>query len=90
MRIIPLNHYLVVRKMEVETKTASGLYLPAAVAEAEKAAKSQGTVVEVNKDAPVSRGDTVVYRKWSEDEFKIDGETLFFITEEDLMAQLID
>ncbi len=56
--------------------------------EDEKAKKSEGIVFEVNEFAPVAKGDTVVYRKWSEDPFTFDGKELFFVQNEDLMAKI--
>ena len=89
MKIRPLNNFLVIRKTEVEEKTQSGILLMESTIEDEKAKKSEGVVVETNEFSPVKKGDTVIYRKWSEDAFKLDGEELFFIQNEDLLGELI-
>lgn len=87
----PLAGYALVKPMEAETRTASGLVLPDTVSER----PAQGKVVAVGpakkhpeheEKAEFKVGDTVIYKKWGGDEIKFEGEELKLVKFEDVMA----
>lgn len=79
----PLGDYVVATAEEAQTKTASGLYLPAEAAEKPKTAK----VVAVGKEAKqVKAGDSIVYKSYSTTEVKVGGAEYILVKEEDILA----
>jgi chaperonin GroES len=92
MKIRPLDDRLVVKPLEAETKTASGLYLP----ESAKEKPTQGKVIAVgpgklNDDGQritlaVKKNDTVLYGKYSGSEIEVDGEKVVILRESELLG----
>lgn len=91
-KIQPLPGYVLVEPAEVANKTASGLYLPENSGEK----PSYGTVLAVGDSiwesgvkeikAPVKVGQTVIYKKWGGNEFKIGDTEYQFLKFEDVLA----
>lgn len=77
----PLGNYVLVKPLK---EKSSKIHIP----EMSKKQKEEGEVLavggEVTKD--VKKGDKVVFRKYSPEEFKVDGEVVFLIEDVDLMA----
>jgi len=94
MKFRPLHDRVVVKRVDSETKTASGIIIPATAAEKPQ----QGKVIAVGPGArgddgkivalDVKAGDTVLFGKWSGTEVKIDGEDLLIMKESDIMGVL--
>jgi chaperonin GroES len=92
MAVKPLEDRVLVKPIEAESKTASGLYLP----EASKERPVKGAVVAVGpgkrakdgKSSPMSvkKGDTVVYGKYAGSEIEIKGETHLILRESELFG----
>jgi chaperonin GroES len=91
MKIKPLSDKVVVKPLEAEQKTASGLVIP----DTAKEKPAQGRVVAVGpgkiKDGgkvsmQIKVGDKVLYSKYSPQEVKVDGEEYLIISEEDVLA----
>jgi len=89
----PLGDRLLVKRVEAETKTASGIYLPESATEKPQQAKvlavGEGKVNEsTGKRAglPVKKGDTVLLGKWGGTELKIDGEEVIIVNIDDVMG----
>jgi chaperonin GroES len=79
----PLADRVVIKRIETESKTASGIVLP----DAAKEKPEEGEVIEVGKDVKeVKKGDRVVFSKYSPTEFKKDSEELLIVKEEDILA----
>lgn len=91
-KIQPLPGYVLVQPAEVATKTASGLYLP----ENSGDKPQHGTVLAVGDSiwesgvkeitAPVKVGQTVIYKKWGGNDFKIGDTEYQFLKFEDVLA----
>ena len=87
--IKPLGDKLVIKKMEAEEKTASGIVLPGQAKErpqiAEVVAVGPGT-----KDEPmvVKAGDKVIFRKYGGDDVKYDGEEYMIVSQSDILATI--
>ena len=92
MTIRPLHDRVVVKRLEAEEKTASGIVLPGSAAEK----PDMGEVIavgagKVGKDAPrlalvEKDGDKVIFGKNSGQAGKADGEELLVMREEDIFG----
>ena len=79
MAIKPLFDKVVIKAIEQDEKTASGIVLPGAAKEKPQLAKvlavgPGGNVDGVDVKMQVKVGDTVLFSKYAGSEFKIDGE----------------
>jgi chaperonin GroES len=94
MQFRPLHDRVVVRRLEEELKTKSGIIIPDTAAEkpqqGEVIAAGPGARGEDGKLQPldVKKGDKVLFGKWSGTEVKIDGEELLIMKESDIMGIL--
>jgi len=94
MNVKPLDDRIVVKPIEAETQTASGLYLP----ETAKERPVQGTVVAIGpgkkldsgERAPmnVKKGDVVVYSRYAGSEVEIKGAEHLIMRESELLGVL--
>ena len=88
MQIKPLSNYVLLSPFKQEEKTAAGLYRPDTAKE-EKS--QQAVVVEVGEDVTtVSKGDKVIIKKFSGDEFKVNGEDYLLVKLPDIIAIIED
>jgi len=94
MKLRPLQDRVLVRRVEPETKTAGGIFIPDTAqekpTEGEVVAVGPGTRDEAGKLYPldVKAGDRVLFGKWSGSEVKLDGEDLMIMKESDIMGIL--
>ncbi|MDB5825128.1 MAG: molecular chaperone GroES [Herminiimonas sp.] len=92
MELQPLHDRVIVKRLDQETKTASGLIIPDAAAEkpdqGEILAVGKGKTNDEGKLRPleVKVGDRVLFGKYSGQAVKVDGEELLVMREEDIMA----
>ena len=95
MKLKPLGDRLIVRAIEEEETTASGIVLP----DTAKEKPQKGEVIAVGdgryddageKRIPldVTTGDTVLYSKYGGTEIKVDGEELLVLRESDILAKV--
>jgi len=95
MNLRPLHDRVIVKRLDQETKTASGLIIPDAAAEkpdqGEVLAIGNGKVQENGSVRPleVKVGDRVLFGKYSGQAVKVNGEELLVMREEDIMAVLV-
>lgn len=92
MKIRPLHDRVIVKRMEEERKTASGIVIPEAAAEK----PDQGEVMAIGPGKrddngkqitlDVKVGDRVLFGKYSGQAVKIDGQELLVMREEDIMG----
>ena len=86
MKLKPLGDRLIVRAIDEEEKTVSGIVLPDTAKE-----KPQKGEVDDNgnrKPLDVKDGDTVLYSKYGGTEIKVDGEELLVLRESDVLAKV--
>ena len=94
MKLKPLGDRLIVRAIEEEEKTASGLVLPDTAKEkpqkGEVLAVGNGKLDDDGDRIPldVAEGDVVLYSKYGGTEIKIDGEELLVLRESDVLAKV--
>jgi chaperonin GroES len=89
----PLVGKVLVRPIEEETKTVSGIVLPDTV-DKEKPQKGEvvalgtGKLNDGGETLPfnVKVGDRVIFKKYSPDELEIDGDDYLIMTEEDILG----
>lgn len=91
MAIKPLFDKVVIKAIEQDEKTASGIVLPGAAKEKPQLAKvlavgPGGNVDGVDVKMQVKVGDTVLYSKYAGSEFKIDGEEVVIVRQADIFA----
>jgi chaperonin GroES len=95
MKLKPLGDRLIVRAIEEEEKTASGIVLPDTAKE--KPIKGKVIAVgegKINEDTgkrtplDVAEGDEVLYSKYGGTEIKVDGEELLVLRESDVLAKV--
>ncbi|NEX60593.1 co-chaperone GroES [Noviherbaspirillum galbum] len=92
MNLRPLHDRVIVKRLDQETKTASGIVLPDAAAEKPDQGKilavGNGKILEDGKvrALEVKVGDTVLFGKYSGQTVKVNGEELLVMREEDIMA----
>ena len=92
MKIRPLHDRVIVKRLEEERKTASGIVIPDTAAEkpdqGEIVAVGKGKVSEEGKLRPldVKVGDKVLFGKFSGQTVKVHGEELLVMREEDVMG----
>jgi chaperonin GroES len=94
MNLKPLGDRLIVRALDEDETTASGLVLP----DTAKEKPQKGEVLAVG-DGPkddagkrvaldVAKGDTVLYSKYGGTEIKVEGEDLLVLRESDVLAKV--
>lgn len=91
-KLRPLGDKILVKRLEAETKTKSGIVLPDSAKEKPK----QGTIIAVGEGkrlengnrAPVNvkKGDKILFTSYAGTEIKIDGEELMIMSEDDVLA----
>ncbi|MDR3427551.1 MULTISPECIES: co-chaperone GroES [Silvimonas] len=94
MKIRPLHDRVVIKRVEAEEKTASGIVLPGAAAEkpdlGEVVAIGTGKVLDNGevRALSVKVGDKVILGKYSGQSVKVNGEELLVVREEDIFGVL--
>ncbi|MGI6150141.1 MAG: co-chaperone GroES [Firmicutes bacterium] len=92
MNIKPLADRVVLKVLEAEEKTASGIVLPDTAKEKPQQGKvlavGPGKVADDGKAIPMSVkvGDTVLFAKYAGTEVKYKGEELLILKESDILA----
>ena len=84
MRFKPLGARVVVREVEREQTTESGIVLPDTAKE--KPQSAEVVAVGADEDVKVSVGDVVVVRKYSGTEVELDGEEHRIVDTEDILG----
>ena len=93
MKVTPLADRVLVKRVDSETKTKGGLYIPDTAKEKPqqgevlavgpgKRAESTGEVIPVG----IEVGQTVLYSKYGGTEVKVDGEEYLIMREDDILG----
>ena len=92
MNLKPIKDRIVIRLLEAETATASGIIIPDAAQEkpqqGEVIAVGTGRVTEDGTVIPmqIRTGDRVLFGKYAGTEIKVEGEEYHILKEDDVMA----
>lgn len=97
IKVKPAPGYILIKPIESEKTTASGIVLP----ESHEEKPQQGKVLAVGaeatcgcddkgcqKEAPCKNGDIVIYKQWGASEIKIEGKEYLIAKFEDILATL--
>ena len=93
MNLKPLFDNIIVKRIEEEEKTKSGIVLPDTI---DKEKPQKGEVIAIGEgkitdsgnkiDMQVKVGDKILFRKYSPDEIEIDGKEYLVMTQNDVIA----
>lgn len=91
MKLVPLGDRVVLKQLEAEEKTKSGIILTSAAQEkpqeAEVVAVGPGGVVEGKEvTMQVKEGQKVIYSKYAGTEVKLDGNEYIIVRQSDILA----
>ena len=91
MKLVPLGDRVVLKQLEAEEKTKSGIILTSAAQEkpqeAEVVAVGPGGVVDGKEvTMQVKVGDQVIYSKYAGNEVKLDEEEYVIVKQSDILA----
>jgi chaperonin GroES len=92
MNLRPLQDRIIVKRLEEETKTAGGIFIPETAKEkpqkGEVIAVGNGKKTEDGKIIPidVKAGDKVLFGKYAGTEIKIDGQEYLIMREDDILG----
>lgn len=90
--IEPLFDNVLIRPLEAESKTQSGIILPDTAKEKPQIgvvkAVGKGKIDKDGKRIPVvvKAGNKVMYKKWGGNEVKVEGEEWTLVSQEDILA----
>ena len=92
MKLRPLQDRIIVKRLEEETMTAGGIFIPETAKEkpqkGEVIAVGKGKKTEDGKVIPVDvkTGDKVLFGKYAGTEIKIDGQEYLIMREDDILG----
>jgi len=95
MKLKPLEDRVIVKTVESEDVTASGIVLPDTAQEKPQRGKviavGDGKVKKDGSRAPmdVAKGDEVIYSKYGGTEIKVEGEDLLIMKAGDILAKVV-
>lgn len=93
-KVKPLFDNILIKPLEAEEKTASGLILPDTAKEKPQIGEiievGSGKVTPKGEKEPivVKKGQKVLYKKWGGNEVKVDGVDLMLVEQKDILAIL--
>lgn len=96
VKIRPLGDKILVKRVESESKTKSGIYLPETAKEKPQEARvvavGDGKLLDNGQRAAfqVKKGDRILISKWGGTEVKIDDEEYLIMSEDDVLGILED
>lgn len=94
MKIMPLADRIVVKPIEEEEVSSSGIVIPDTAKEkpqqGEVLAVGSGKTLESGEKVPleVSEGDIIIYSKYAGTEVKLKGEEVLILNERDILAKV--
>ena len=94
MKLAPLGDRVVLKQLEAEETTKSGIVLPGNAQEkpqqAEIIAVGPGGIVDGKEvEMQVAVGDKVIYSKYAGTEVKLDGEEFIVVRQNDIVAKVV-
>lgn len=95
MNLAPLGDRVVLKQLEAEETTKSGIVLPGNAQEkpqqAEVIAVGPGGIVDGKEvEMQVAVGDKVIYSKYAGTEVKLEGEEFIVVRQNDIVAKVVD
>jgi len=96
VKIRPLGDKILVERIEAESVTKSGIYLPESAKEKPQEARvlavGDGKMLEDGTRAKfqVKKGDKILLSKWGGTEFKVEDEDYLIVSEDDVLGIIED
>ena len=95
MKLVPLSDRVVLKQVEAEETTKSGIILTSAAQEkpqeAEVIAVGPGGMIDGKEvTMQVKEGDKVIYQKYSTTEVKVNGEEYLMVKQNDILAIVVE
>lgn len=81
--ITPLNNRVIIKRTEIEEKSAGGIVMPTSEQE-----KPTTGIVIASASAEIQTGDTVMFGKYAGSELKINNEDVLIVKFEELIAKV--
>lgn len=91
-KVRPLGDKIILKRVEAESKTKSGIVLPEAAKEKPKRGKviaiGDGKLLDdgTRSAFQVKKGDEVIFASYAGTEIKVDGEELLILSEDEVLA----
>lgn len=91
-KLRPLGDKILVKRVEAESKTKSGIVLPDTAKEKPRRGKvlavGEGKRLDTGERSPVhvKKGDEVIFASYAGTEIKLEGEDLMIMSEDDVLA----
>ena len=82
MKLVPLGDKIVLKQLEAEETTKSGIVLPGQAKEKPQEAE----VIAVGPGGMVAVGDKVIYSKYAGTDVELDGEEYIIVKQNDILA----
>ena len=90
MNLRPLGDRVVIKKVEAEEKTKSGIIVPSSAKEQPQMAEVLAIGVEIDKEEKTKDqlkvGDKIIFSKYAGTEIKVDGEEVTVLKFSDILA----
>lgn len=80
-KMLPLNGQLLVKLVEPENTTKSGIILMQG-----KKEPTSGEIIRVHADSERKIGEIIIFKPWAGVEIELDEDKYYFVAEEDLLA----
>jgi len=87
MKLIPIGERIILKPLEKEERTKSGIYLPKSEDKKEGVVEAVGTL----KDGaliPLQKGDKIIYSGYSSEEYEVEGQKYLIIEFKDVVAKI--
>jgi len=85
---IPLGERVLVKRLEEEAKTASGIIIPDNAKEKPLNAEVIAVSKDIEEEGDIKVGDRVVFAKYSGTDITVDGEELLVLNSDDILGIL--
>ena len=86
MKLVPLGDRVVLKQLEAEETTKSGIVLPGQAQEKPQQAEVIAVVEGKEVKMEVAVGNKVIYSKYAGTEVKLDGEEYIIVKQSDILA----
>ena len=86
MKLVPLGDKIVLKQLEAEETTKSGIVLPGQAKEKPQEAEPGGVVDGKEVVMQVKVGDKVIYSKYAGTDVELEGEKYIIVKQNDILA----
>lgn len=87
-KIKPIGERILLKRIEKEEKTKSGIYLPKGSDERKEGIIEDVGILKNGQNIPLNKGDKVIYGGYSNEEIEVEGEKFIIIDYKDVIARL--